>query len=108
MRTMKVAAAVVACTALGGMLAVGAQASTYSNPTPIAIPDSGAANPYPSTIAVGGIPGTVADVNVTLNGLGHECFSDLWFVVASPGGQKSLLMSHAGSNCGDDPPGPVT
>jgi hypothetical protein len=91
-----------------GAVVAGAQASTYSNPATIAIPDSGAASPYPSTIGVSGLPGTVADVNVTLNGFFHTCFSDNWFVVVGPGGQKSLLMSHAGSDCGNDPPGPVT
>jgi hypothetical protein len=98
---------------LGVLAAVGigaqsASASTYTNPALITIPDQGAAAPYPSTIGVAGLPGGVADVNVTLNGLFHECFSDLWFVVVAPGGQKSLLMSHAGSNCADDPTAPVT
>jgi RTX calcium-binding nonapeptide repeat (4 copies) len=104
-------ARILALALLFGLTVVGlpqAQASTFSNPATVAIPDRGSANPYPSTIGVTGLPGTVADVNVTLNGLFHTCFSDVWFVVVGPGGQKSLLMSHAGSSCGNDPPGPVT
>ena len=78
-----------------------AGAATFTNPAPIALPDSGAATPYPSTTSVAGIPGNVADVNVTLNGLSHTCMSDLRFLLVGPGGQNSILLSTAGGYCND-------
>ena len=42
-----------------------ASAAVFSNSGPIAIPDSGQANPYPSAITVSGLGGTVTDVHVT-------------------------------------------
>jgi Ca2+-binding RTX toxin-like protein len=87
-----------------------ANASTFTSSTPITIPagapsaTQGAASPYPSTIAVSDVPGNVADVNVTLNGLSHTCMSDLRFLLVGPGGQDTILLSSAGSwiNCDPD------
>jgi subtilisin-like proprotein convertase family protein len=85
-----------------------AGAATFANTTPITIPNGapteteGAASPYPSAISVTGVPGTVADVNVTLNGLTHTCISDNRILLVGPGGQNSLLFDTAGGYC-DDP-----
>jgi subtilisin-like proprotein convertase family protein len=84
-----------------------AGAATFANTTPISIPagapdtTDGPASPYPSTISVAGIPGNVADVNVTLNGLTHTCMSDTRFLLVGPGGQNSILLSTAGGYCND-------
>jgi Ca2+-binding RTX toxin-like protein len=78
-----------------------AGAATFASSGAITIPESGAANPYPSTINVAGIPGNVADVDVTLNGLTHTCMSDVRFLLVGPGGQTSILLSTAGGYCND-------
>src|SRR6185436_6994712 len=44
-------------------------ATTFSNATSVTIPDSGAGTPYPSTINVSGVSGTVSKVTVKLNNL---------------------------------------
>lgn len=67
-------AAVLSVGALLGMppQAIAAVPTTFSNTTSIAIPatgspnQSGAASPYPSTIPVSGMPGSVSKVTVTL------------------------------------------
>jgi Ca2+-binding RTX toxin-like protein len=95
-RALLVAAVLVVPLAFG---APQAAAATFASSTPITIPDSGAATPYPSTINVPGIPGNVADVNVTLNGFTHACMSDVRFLLVGPGGQNSILLSTAGGYC---------
>jgi hypothetical protein len=90
-----VAAALVVAPATSG-------ASTFSNPTPITMPNAGAAapaNPYPSVIDVAGLPGTVADANVTFHSFSHECLSDADILLTGPGGRQSLLLSDAGGYC---------
>lgn len=94
------------CIAAMGVLAGAAQAATFSSTGGIAFPsgpestdDQGPGNPYPSVISTVGVPGTVADVNVTLSGLSHTCMSDLRFLLVGPGGQSSLLLDTAGGYC---------
>jgi Ca2+-binding RTX toxin-like protein len=103
---------IVACAVLVplALAAPQAGAATFAQTTPITIPAGAPANtegpgaPYPSTLSVAGVPGTVADVNVTLNGLSHTCMSDLRFLLVGPAGQKSILLSQAGSyeSCAPD------
>ncbi|MFL5908747.1 MAG: hypothetical protein ACJ75Z_14270 [Solirubrobacterales bacterium] len=46
------------------------------------------------------VPTTVVDVNVALTGLSHTCSGDLRFLLVSPGGQNTILLSTVGnSNC---------
>jgi Ca2+-binding RTX toxin-like protein len=86
-----------------------AGAATFANTTPITIPagapdtTDGPASPYPSALSVSGIPGAIADVNVTLNGLSHTCMSDLRFLLVGPGGQRTILLSTAGTYSGCEP-----
>ena len=86
-------------------LAPGARAATFSNPTAITFPNAGAAapaSPYPSVINVAGLPGAVADANVTLQNFSHVCMSDADILLTGPGGRRGLLLSDAGGYC--DPP----
>jgi len=86
-------------TALALLLAVGvamAATTTFSNTSAIQIPDSGAANPYPSEINVQGLSGTVSDVNVKLNGYSHGFPDDVAVQVVGPDGTSVLLMSDVG------------
>ncbi|MBI1764047.1 MAG: S8 family serine peptidase, partial [Acidobacteria bacterium] len=59
---------------------------------------TGPATPYPSTINVSGVTGTVSKVTVTLNGLTHTNPDDLDILLVGPTGQKVLLVS----DCGGD------
>ncbi|WP_137791445.1 proprotein convertase P-domain-containing protein [Bacillus sp. E(2018)] len=68
----------------------------FSNPNVITIPDSGAATPYPSTINVAGLSGTVANVTVTLRNLTHSYLADLQILLVGPQGQNVILMSTVG------------
>jgi subtilisin-like proprotein convertase family protein len=72
---------------------------TFTNATPITIPDSGQASPYPSTIVVGNLTGVIGDVNVTLGSFSHTCPSDVDVLLVGPGGQRTILYSDAGGNC---------
>ena len=76
----------------------------FSNGASISIPagapttTSGAAAPYPSTINVSGIVGTVTKVTATLTGMNHTFPDDIDVLLVGPGGQKLLLMSDAGGS----------
>jgi subtilisin-like proprotein convertase family protein len=86
-------------TALAQLLAAGvalAATTTLSNTSAIQIPDSGAANPYPSEINVQGLSGTISDVNVKLNGFSHGFPDDVAVQVVGPDGTSVLLMSDVG------------
>jgi subtilisin-like proprotein convertase family protein len=78
---------------------LGTQALTpnnASNPAPIAIPNSGAATPYPSNIVVSGLTGTVTKVTATLNALSHTFPGDVDVLLVGPAGQNVVLMSDVG------------
>jgi Ca2+-binding RTX toxin-like protein len=107
MRTRKarLALSVVAVTALGAVFASGAYgAIAYTNPNNIIIPNGapitqvGHANPYPSSINVSGLLGTVGKATVTLTNLTHTWPDDLDILLEGPGGQAVILMSDAGGS----------
>src|SRR6266576_3398618 len=54
--------------------------------TPITIPDSGTATPYPSSIDLtkSNITGVIEKVSVTVNGLTHPSAPDLGFLLVGP------------------------
>ena len=63
----------------------------FSDRARIDIPAAGAANPYPSTIEVNGLQGTVTDVNVRLNGLHDSSIPDVQALLVGPHGQSTVL-----------------
>jgi subtilisin-like proprotein convertase family protein len=71
--------------------------TTFVSSTPISIPSSGSASPYPSQIVVPTLPGPITDVNVTLTGLTHTYPEDIDILLVGPSGQSVLLMSDCGS-----------
>lgn len=74
--------------------------NVFSNAGSITIPatgTSGNASPYPSTITVAGLAGTVSKVTVTLTNMNHTFPSDIDVLLVGPGGQSVILMSDAGS-----------
>lgn len=73
-----------------------ASSYTFSNSTPIAIPSSGAASPYPSAIAVSGVTGTMTGMAVTLHNFSHSFPADVDLLLVGPGGQKFIPLSDVG------------
>lgn len=74
-------------------------AVVFSNPTAIEIPDLvGAATPYPSTITVAGVVGTVTKVTVTLNQVNHTFPDDIGVLLVGPTGAKVRLMTDSGGD----------
>src|SRR5215470_10416721 len=52
--------------------------TTFTNASTIVIPTVGPAMPYPSTIAVSGLTGTISKVTVQLNGFAHGFPDDVY------------------------------
>lgn len=61
----------------------------------IPYPESGPANPYPSTITVSGVSGDVAAVTVTVSNLYHTFPNDIGMLLIGPSGASCVLMSAA-------------
>lgn len=78
---------------LGGTIGA-MQAKT--NSTRITLNDNASASPYPSTIAISGMAGTISKVTATLRGFTHTWPSDVDIILVSPGGQAVSLMGAAG------------
>lgn len=82
-----------------------APAAAFTNATSITITDcpnpcpaSGqAASVYPSPITVSGEVGVIQRVSVTINGFSHAFPADVDFLLVSPSGRKSVLMSDFGA-----------
>jgi subtilisin-like proprotein convertase family protein len=70
--------------------------SAWTSSAPITINHVGAATPYPSSIVVPTLPGTIQKVTVTLAGFAHEFPGDVDVLLVGPAGQKVVLMSDAG------------
>ena len=81
-----------------GTATSGGTTTTVTNAAPIAIPEGGAASPYPSTITVPNGLGAVTKVRVTLHGFSHTWTDDVDVLLVGPNGQTSVLMSDVGSN----------
>ena len=72
---------------------------TFTNASQILIPGVGTvgpASPYPSTIVVSNVPGTVTNVTVTLYNLNHTYPPDLDILLAGPQTNSVILMGDAG------------
>ncbi|WP_345802251.1 Ig-like domain repeat protein [Microbacterium sp. AZCO] len=84
--------------------------STFSNPATIDVPllnspnQTGAANPYPSSITVSGMAGAVTKVQVVLNGVTHGALNDIDALVVAPTGANLVVLS----DVGDAPPATLT
>jgi len=73
------------------------QTLAFQNPGGrITINDFDRANPYPSTIDVSGVNGTVSGVSVILVGLTHPFPDDVDVLLVSPDNKAVMLMSDAG------------
>ncbi len=79
-----------------------AAATTFSNSSAITVADSSAtsglqANVYPSTIAVSGVTGAIADVNVSLVQVGSTYTRGLDVLLVGPHGQSLVVVADAGA-----------
>jgi len=83
---------------LVGVTVLPAAATVFSNSEGIAIPSDGNAMPYPSTISVSGLGGTIVDVNVTLARFEHDWPDDVDVILVGPSGQKLELMTDVGGS----------
>jgi subtilisin-like proprotein convertase family protein len=72
--------------------------SSFANAASITIPTSGNASPYPSTVNVAVLAGTISDVNVSLFGFTHTFPDDVDVLLVGPAGQKLLLFSDVGGS----------
>ncbi len=70
----------------------------FSNVSPIVINDNTIADPYPSSIAVSNVPGTIQKITVTLNDFQHSFPDDVDILLVAPNGQSVILMSDAGGS----------
>jgi hypothetical protein len=74
---------------------------TFSNPSTITINDTFNQNlratPYPSTISVGGLAGTISKLRVRLSGLSYSSVDNLDILLVGPAGQTVMLMSDVGN-----------
>ncbi|MDQ6615278.1 MAG: Ig-like domain-containing protein, partial [Actinomycetota bacterium] len=91
--------------ALVTLMAAPASANGFSNPASITLNDPNSQNtgfnnaiatPYPSTILVSGLSGTVNHVAVTLSGVTYSYSQDIDALLVGPGGQKFILVANLG------------
>jgi uncharacterized delta-60 repeat protein len=76
---------------------LGTWTNYYSNSAAIIINDNAAASPYPSTINVSGIGGSLIKATVTFTNLTHKSPGDIDALLVSPSQLDTLLMVHAGA-----------
>jgi hypothetical protein len=69
-----------------------------ANASAIVIPDVGTATPYPSSIVVSGVTGTVIRAMATLSGFGHTYPSDVAVLLVAPNGNAVKLIDSCGAN----------
>jgi subtilisin-like proprotein convertase family protein len=67
-----------------------------TNGASITLTDNSSASPYPSTIAISNLVGTVSKVTATLRGFTHAYPEDIDMILVSPGGQSVALMGAVG------------
>lgn len=103
----------VLASALGATPASADSIKTVANTTAITIPDSGNANPYPSTINVSGAGTSITGLKVKIKNTTHGCAKDLDVLLVGPTGTKTTLFSDNGHsallpNCSDLNKGSIT
>ncbi|MDP9118557.1 MAG: Ig-like domain-containing protein, partial [Actinomycetota bacterium] len=104
-----VAAAVLVPSTVAVITAAPAFATVFSNSAAITLNDpnsqsngnnNATASPYPATIAVSGLTGTVNHVAVTLNNVSYSYSQDIDALLVGPGGQKFIVVANLGPSSG--------
>ena len=67
--------------------------SRFVNTNVVNIPALGLASPYPSTINVSSMGGTITNLELTLSRFSHQFVPDVDMLLVSPSGQSVVLMS---------------
>jgi hypothetical protein len=75
---------------------LGSWATTFYSTNKIIINDVAPASPYPSSITVSNLGGTVIKTTITLTNMTHTSPSDINALLASPNQNDTLIMSHTG------------
>lgn len=74
----------------------------FTNPAPITVNDAatalGIANPYPSSVTVAGMTGTVTNVTLTINNFNHTFPDDVDMLLVGPGLQNLIVVSDVGGS----------
>lgn len=81
---------------LGATAGTGPAGAGFTNSTAISLPAFAAATPYPSTISIANVAGTVSRVTVTIKNLSHTASGELSVLLVGPNGAAVMLMSAAG------------
>lgn len=68
----------------------------FAASAPITVVDDAVADPYPSSIEVAGVAGTIRQVIVTLGEITHAYPDDISVLLVGPTGQTVVLMSKSG------------
>ncbi|MGH7953438.1 MAG: Calx-beta domain-containing protein, partial [Limisphaerales bacterium] len=76
---------------------LGTWTMTFTNTNAIIINDDTIASPYPSTLDVSNVGGTIINATITLTNLSHTSPGDIDALLVSPAQQDTLIMSHAGA-----------
>jgi uncharacterized delta-60 repeat protein len=79
---------------------LGMVTNTFANTNLIIINDNTSASPYPSTINVSGVGGSLIKVTITFAKLAHSWPADIDALLESPYQQTALLMANAGGGNG--------
>lgn len=75
---------------------LGTSTTVFSNTALITIVDNAVASPYPSSITVTGLVGTVSKVSLLVSNLYHPSPEDIDMLLAGPTGTNTMLMSDCG------------
>ncbi len=70
----------------------------FCNTSAVTFPNSinASGSPYPTRVLVNGLPGTVNNVTVELNGLSHQFPDDMDMMLSGPNGNSLVLFSDVG------------
>jgi hypothetical protein len=77
---------------------LGAWTTVISNSAMITINDDLAASPYPSTVNVSGLGGSLLKTTITLTNLSHASPQDIDALLVSPSQLNTLFMAHCGGH----------
>lgn len=75
-------------------------AQVYSNNSPISIPASGTATPFPGTITVSGLSTNINSFRVRLKNFSHSFPADVVALVVAPSGQGYQVLNQNGEDVG--------
>ena len=76
---------------------LGTWTNVFTNTGIIFINNNTIATPYPSTINVSGVGGTLVKATMSVTNMTHRTPIDINMLLVAPGGQDTVLMSHAGA-----------